>query len=99
MVDLLLVTVVALFIAMLFLNVYFRVKVFGSYKKLVKQRVEFNASHLLDKEKMRREVYARYPRMQEEIENFVKHLRFSVRLAIVLIVLISLVGAVLMYVR
>ncbi|MDP4710269.1 MAG: hypothetical protein NWS63_03670 [Saprospiraceae bacterium] len=99
MVDLLLVVVVILFIAMLFLNIYFRVKVFGSYKRLVKQRVEFSASHVMDREKMRKEVYARYPQMQEEIETFVRHLRFSVRLAIVLIVLISLVGAVLMYFR
>lgn len=99
MVDLLLVAVVLLFIAMLFLNIYFRVKVFGSYKRLVKQRVEFSASHVLDKEKMRKEVYSRYPQMQEEIETFVRHLRFSVRLAIVLIVLISVLGAVLMYFR
>lgn len=99
MVGLLLTIVIALFVAMLFLNVYFRVKVFASYKKLVQNRVEFNASHLFNKEKMRREVFPKYPRMQGEIETFTRHLQFSIKMATVLIALITLFGAILMYYR
>ena len=99
MAGLLLTIVIALFVAMLFLNVYFRVKVFASYKKLVQNRVEFNASHVFNREKMRKEVFVRYPQMQSEIETFVRHLRFSIRMATVLIAWITLFGAILMYFR
>ncbi len=88
-----------LFAAMLFLNVYFRVRVFKTYKKLVQNRVEFGASHVFNKEKMESEVMPKYPHMREEIETFVRHLRYSIRMATVLIALITLFGAILMYYR
>ncbi len=97
--GLLLFGVIAAFAAMVFLNVYFRVKVFKSYKNLVKNRVEFGAAHLFNKERMEREIIPKYPHMREEIETFVRHLRFSIRMATVLIALITLFGAILMYFR
>jgi len=97
--GLLLFSVIAAFAAMVFLNVYFRVKVFKSYKTLVKNRVEFGAAHLFNKERMEREIMPKYPHMREEIETFVRHLRFSIRMATVLIALITLFGAILMYFR
>ena len=61
----LLVTIVlALFAAMVFLNVYFRVKVLKSYKVLVQNRVEFGAAHLFNRKKMETEIYPKYPHMQ-----------------------------------
>jgi len=86
-----------LFAAMLFLNIYFRVRVFKTYKKLVQNRVEFGASHVFNKEKMEAEVMPRYPHMREEIETFVRHLQYSIRMATVLIALITLFGGILMY--
>jgi len=91
--------VVALFIAMLFLNIYFRVKVFKVYKVLVQNKVEFNASHFFNKEKMEKEVMSKYPNYRSEIETFVKHIRYSVSMATVLIALITIFGGILMYYR
>lgn len=91
--------VIGLFLAMLFLNLYFRVKVLRSYRKLVQNRVEFGAAHLFNKEKMEAEVMPKYPHMRGEIETFTSHLRYSMKMATVLIALITLFGAVLMYYR
>jgi hypothetical protein len=91
--------VIALFVAMLFLNLYFRVKVLRSYRKLLKNRVEFGAAHLFDKSKMEAEVMPKYPHMREEIETFTSHIRYSMRMATVLLALITLFGAILMYYR
>jgi len=91
--------VIALFIAMLFLNVYFRVKVFKVYKVLVENKVQFDASHFFDKEKMENEVIAKYPQHRGDIEIFVKNMRHSIRMATVLIALITLFGGILMYYR
>lgn len=91
--------VIALFIAMLFLNIYFRVKVLKTYKKLVQNRVEFNARHLFNKEKMEAEVYPKYPHMRQDIETFSRHIQYSIKMATVLIALITAFGAILMYYR
>lgn len=88
-----------LFAAMLFLNVYFRVKVLKTYKVLVQNKVEFGAAHIFNRRKMENEVFPRYPHMKAEIETFVRHLRYSIRMATVLTTLITLFGAILMYYR
>lgn len=88
-----------LFGAMLFLNLYFRMRVLKVYKKLVQNRVEFGASHLFNRDKMETEIFPKYPQMRNEIETFVRHMRYSIRMATVLIALITLFGAVLMYYR
>lgn len=84
---------------MLFLNVYFRAKVLKSYKVLVQNRVEFETKHLLNPQKMKEEVLPKYPEFRDEIETFSNHIRYSLKMATVLIVLITLFGAVLMYFR
>ena len=91
--------VIGLFIAMLFLNVYFRVRVFKVYKILVQNEVEFGAKHLFNKEKMQAEIFPRYPNQKENIEIFVRHIQYSIQMATVLIALITLFGAILMYYR
>lgn len=91
--------VIGLFIAMLFVNVYFRVKVLKTYKILVQNRVEFGAAHLFNRQKMEEEILPRYPHLREEIESFVRHMRYSIRMATVLIALITLFGGILMYFR
>ncbi len=91
--------VIGLFAAMLFLNVYFRARVLKVYKRLVQERVEFGAAHLFNKTKMEEEIYPRYPHMREDIDTFVRHMQYSIRMATVLIALITLFGAVLMYYR
>lgn len=91
--------VVSLFVAMLFLNVYFRVKVFKVYKVLVQNKVQFDASHFFSPEKMEKEVIPKHPNQRVEIELFVRHMRYSIKMATVLIALITLFGAILMYYR
>ncbi len=91
--------VIGLFVAMLFLNLYFRVKVFKVYKKLVQNRVQFEPSHVFNKEKMESEVYPKYPNHVEDIETFVNNMQRSIKMASVLAALITLFGAILMYYR
>ncbi|MBK7427156.1 MAG: hypothetical protein IPI60_09040 [Saprospiraceae bacterium] len=91
--------VIGLFVAMLFLNVYFRVKVLKAYRFLIKNRVEFTVKEIFNKKKMEAEVYPKYPQYTKEIDSFARHIRYSVNMAIVLIFLITLFGGILMYFR
>jgi len=96
---LLITIVIGLFIAMLFLNIYFRVKVMKVYKVLIKNRVEFGAAHIFNDEKMAAEIYPRYPEQVDNIKTFVNHIRYSIKMATVLTTLITAFGAILMYYR
>lgn len=91
--------IIALFVAMLFVNVYFRVKVMKSYRILVQNKVEFETKHILNPQKMRDEVLPKYPKYKDEIEIFSNHIRYSMKMASVLIALITLFCAVLIYYR
>ncbi len=91
--------VVTLFVAMLFLNVYFRVKVFKAYKVLTQNDIRFDSSHFFNKEKMEKEVISRHPEHRDAIELFVKHMKNSINMATVLIALITIFGGILMYYR
>ncbi len=91
--------IIGLFVAMLFVNVYFRVKVLKAYKVLVQNRVEFKAVHVFNSHKMEEEILPKYPNLQDEITSFARHIRYSIKMATVLIILITAFGAVLMYFR
>ncbi len=91
--------VIGLFVAMLFLNLYFRVRVLRSYRVLVAHRVEFKASHVFNSEKMEAEILPQYPHLRSEIKTFASHLRYSIRMATLLLTLITLFGGILMYFR
>jgi hypothetical protein len=88
-----------LFVAILFLNVYIRVKAFKYYKKLVQARVEFSAKHIFNKKLMESEIYPKYPQHRVDIEAFTGHIRRSLNIATILITLITLFGGILMYYR
>ncbi len=89
--------VIGLFVAMLFLNLYFRVKVLKAYKVLVKNEVEFNARHVFNQQKLETEVFPRYPGLTTEIQTFANHLRYSIKMATVLLALITIFGGILMH--
>lgn len=99
MYTLLISIVIGLFVAMLFVNLYFRAKVLRSYRRLVQNRVEFGAAHLFNKQKMEAEIMPKYPHMRQDIEAFTGYLQASIRMATVLIALITLFGGILMYYR
>ncbi len=87
--------IIGIFVALLFLNVYFRVKVFKVYKTLVQNRVEFDSSHVFNKTKLEREVLPKYPNSKADILLFIGHIKNSILIAIVLILLITLMGVIL----
>ena len=91
--------IIGLVAAMLFLNLYFRMKVLKVYRKMVDARVEFQVQHIFNAKKMEEEVYPKYPNSEADIREFVRYLRYSIKMATVLITLITLFGAVLMYYR
>ncbi len=91
--------VIGLFAAMLFVNLYFRLKVIRAYRVLVQNRVEFGAGHVFNLRRMREEILPRYPHLETEILTFSNHLRYSIRMATVLLALITLFGGILMYYR
>ncbi|MFM7155944.1 MAG: hypothetical protein ACKO4W_00225 [Bacteroidota bacterium] len=99
MYTLLITIVIGLFVAMLFVNLYFRAKVFKVYGILVRNKVEFGAAHIFNRKKLEEEILPRYPQFQNEIETFIKHMRNSIRMASVLLLLITLFGGILMYFR
>jgi hypothetical protein len=91
--------VIGLFVAMLFLNVYFRIKVFKVYKVLVQNRVEFGSKHIFNSSLMEKEVVPKFPKQADDIRLFSRHIKYSINMAVVLIALITLFGAILMYFR
>ena len=91
--------VIGLFVAMLFLNLYFRAKVLKVYGVLVRNRIQFGASHVFNRKKLEDEILPKYPQFKSEIETFIRHIHYSIRMASVLIALITAFGAVLMYFR
>ncbi|MFN0176553.1 MAG: hypothetical protein ACKVU0_18075 [Saprospiraceae bacterium] len=99
MYTLLLFIIGGLFVAMLFVNVYFRAKVLKVYGVLVRNKVEFGATHIFNRQKLEEEILPRYPQFRKEIETFVRHMRYSIKMASVLLGLITAFGAVLMYFR
>ena len=91
--------IIGLFVAMLFVNVYFRARVLKVYGVLVRNRVEFGAAHIFNRQKLEEEILPKYPQFRNEIETFIRHMRYSIRMASVLIMLITAFGAILMYFR
>ena len=99
MYTLLISIVIGLFVAMLFVNIYFRAKVMKLYGVLVRNKVEFGATHIFNRQKLEEEILPKYPQFRTEIESFIRHMRYSIRMASVLIALITAFGAILMYYR
>lgn len=91
--------IVFLFVLLLGVNVYFRIKVIRAFNVLKKQRIQFDASLVFQKERLKNEVLVKYPRQAEAIQTFARYLKYSISMAIVLIALITLFGGVLMYYR
>ncbi len=97
--NLLIAIVIGLFVAMLFVNVYFRAKVLKVYGILVRNKVQFDASHVFSRKKLEEEILPKYPQFKNEIETFITHMRNTISMASVLIALITAFGAILMYFR
>lgn|SRR5210317_553751 len=88
--------VIALFAAMLFINIYFRIKVIKHFRNITKAGVEFGAKHVFNQTKLESEVIPRYPESKNDILAFSKHLKMAMKLASILFTLICLLGWILM---
>jgi len=91
--------ITALFLSMLFLSFYFRIKVLNNYQILVRCKVAFEAMDIFNPGKLEKEVIPKYPDQAQAIRDFSRYIRLAIKMASVLIVLITLLGAVLMYFR
>ncbi len=87
--------VIGLFVGLLFIQLYFRIRVLKIYRRLVKNEVQFDTSHILNKSKMEKEVLPNYPEHKDDILKFVKEMKFSIQIASGLIVLIMIAGLIL----
>jgi hypothetical protein len=99
MLEILIFFIAGCFLALLFINIYFRVRVLKEYKVLVQNRVQFGARHIFDRKKLEEEIIPKYPQQEESIRNFIRHMRYSIKMATVFAVLITILGAILMYTR
>lgn len=79
-------------------NVLFRAQVLKAYKELQRAGVEFDASDMLNAHKIEALV-RRFPEQASAIRRFTGGIRRSMAMSTGLILLISLLGAVLMYYR
>lgn len=99
MFQILIFIVFGLVAAALFINFYFRIKVFKTYRYLVQNRVNFSPKCIMNQQMLDEEVLPQYPDHANKIQEFCDHIRYSVKMASVLIVLITIFGAILMYFR
>lgn len=99
MLVLLITIVCVLFVAMLFVNLYFRAKVLRAYRILVRSEVDFTPAQILSRQRTEEEVVPAYPAQAQAIRDFGGYLRRSIRMATVLLLLITLFGGILMWYR
>ena len=86
--------IIGIFVALLFVNIYFRLKVIKHYKYLVQNRVQFDASDIFNRSKIEA-IIQKYPEHSFHIEGFTGHIRRSILIAIGLVLLITIMGVLL----
>ena len=84
---------------MLFVNLYFRAKVLRAYRILVRTEVDFTAAQIFSRRRVEEEIVPAYPEQAAAIRDFSRYLRLSIRMATVLLALITLFGGILMWYR
>ncbi len=97
MYAILIATIAGIFIALLFLNIYFRFKVLHHYRILQKNKIEFPAYYIMQEQKMEEDVLKHFPGFEDNIRAFCKHIRFSVKVASAILFFITLLGAIIYY--
>ncbi|MDX1477604.1 MAG: hypothetical protein R3301_07835 [Saprospiraceae bacterium] len=73
------------------LNVYFRVKVWKSWRVLSQRGVEFAATDIFSGRKLRA-VIAKYPDSRDEILSYARHMQYSIWMASAFVILIIIFG-------
>lgn len=87
----------SLFLLLLVLNFYFRRKVTRLYRVLIQNEVAFGSKHIFNKKRLEEEVIPFYPNHANEIRAFVQLLNRSIKIGFILVVIITTIGAVLLW--
>ena len=99
MYNILITIIIALFVIMLFFNLYLRIKAMKLLKKLRQKNVHINIKDLFNAEKIEKVVIPRHPNSADDIRALARHFNYSIKMGTVLLVLITAFGAVLMWYR
>jgi len=83
---------VAFVFLMIVFNVYFRYKILGDYKYLVKNKIDFGMAHIFNEARLEKEIIPHYKGHQEVIRSFCAKIRKSLYTALGLIFLILVVA-------
>ena len=86
------VIIIGLFLTILIMNFYFRVKVLKVYKRLANSRVEFTPAQLLNRQKLVREVLPNFPEYKEDILLFANLVKRSLGMMLGMILIIIVVA-------
>ncbi len=99
MTNTILVLVILLFVGMLFVNIYFRMKVLKAFQRMRRNglKMELTSKHLFNPKFLEEDILQKHPEHREDIEIFIHNIRFSIRMATILIAIITLFGAVLLF--
>ena len=97
--DSILYIIIALFVSMLILNLYFRLKVMRAYRDMVKAGIEIRARDLLNSQTLETQIIPANKEHEKEIRTFVKHLKNGFKMTSVLLGLVVLFGYILMKTR
>lgn len=84
-------------VSLLFLNLFFRVKVLKLYRHLVNNRIQFEAKHMLDQSRLESEIIPQYPEHADQIREFVRKVRLSITIASLIFICIVSMGLLMKY--
>jgi hypothetical protein len=62
------------------------------YKILVKNKIEFEISHIFNRPKLEKEIIPKYPKFVDEINTFTSSIRLSLIIAVFLVIIITILG-------
>ena len=91
--------IIALFICLLCVNIYFRIKVLKTLRILRQYNIEFDRQLVSDTQRLKELIKNSPEGSRRAISDFASYIKKSMTMAMVLILLITLFGAVLMYYR
>lgn len=91
--------IIILFACLLIVNVYFRLKVIKAFRNLRDLKIQPDSSALFNKNKFQSFLKTIPVQHQSMVQQFSDNLRYSISMAVALVILIAIFGGVLMYYR
>ena len=76
---------IVIFVILLIVHFTLRIRILGAYRKLQRAKIDFPMMLAFSKEKLESQVIPRFPNQANEIRNFGKKLRQSLRLVAILV--------------